>query len=295
MKEENKNLLKFGTAGIPQTTPLNYPNSKNTTADGILEVRNLNLDALELEFVRSVYLKKASKEKIDEIKDNSKREEIDLSIHAPYFINLNAKEEYKIENSIRYIFDSLIVGQKINARTVLFHPGYFLKQPRDLVLEKIEGNINKILDRYNNSKDKKLKNKVNLGLELTGKKTQVGSLDDILYFYDHLKYRNVIPVFDFAHMHARYNGHFLNKGNISSFFDKLKSYPKILNNFHGHISGIEYTIKGERKHLMLEDSDLPYKKLISNLKDLKTKGTLICESPIPYKDAKLLKKFYSNI
>ncbi len=289
----NSKKLNFGTAGIPHSTLLNYPKSKNGTADGINEASNLDLDALEIEFVRSVYLKNTSLEKIEEIKSNSISKNISLSIHAPYFINLNANEDHKITNSINYVVNSLIVGQKINAKIVLFHPGYFLKQERKTVLETINNNLNKLLDEFDSKKESNFK--IKLGLELTGKETQVGSLDDLFYFYDHLKTRNIVPVIDFAHVHARYNGYFKSKNQVDTFFSNFSSYPELLNNIHTHLSGIEYTFKGERKHLMLKESDMPYKEILEKLKELKVSGTIICESPNPQSDAILLKKTYDDL
>jgi len=64
---------------------------------------------------------------------------------------------------------------------------------------------------------------------------------------------------------------------------------------HAHISGINYTEKGERNHLMLEESDMPYKEILKKLKERKACGSIICESPIPYLDAQLLKKEYEKL
>ncbi len=283
----NKNKLNFGTAGIPSTTKI----TSLGTVDGINEVASLGLDALEVEFVRNVYLKKASEEKINNIKTTAEKKNVSLSIHAPYFINLNAKEDYKIKNSMTYIYDSLIVGQKINAKVVVFHPAYFLSQERDIVLEVVSKNLLSLCDLF----DKKRTTDIFLGLELTGKKTQVGSFEDLLFFYNILKSKHIKPVFDFSHLHARHNGYFLSKKNIDVFFTKLESYPDLLKNMHCHLSGINYTEKGERNHLMLDESDMPYKEILTRLKDLKATGTIICESPIIEQDALLLKKTYNDL
>ena len=74
-----KNLL-FGTAGIPM-------NSKgNATAEGVTSVKKLGLGAMELEFVRSVNI---SKERAPEVKKSAEENNIVLTCHAPYYINLN--------------------------------------------------------------------------------------------------------------------------------------------------------------------------------------------------------------
>jgi deoxyribonuclease-4 len=68
-----------------------------------------------------------------------------------------------------------------------------------------------------------------------------------------------------------------------------------LNNMHIHASGIEYTDKGERRHLILNDSEFKYKELLKALKEFKAKGVVISESPNIEKDALLMKKTYENI
>ena len=68
-----------------------------------------------------------------------------------------------------------------------------------------------------------------------------------------------------------------------------------LKNLHCHVSGIEYTNKGERKHLFLKDSDLKYKELLMALKEMDCRGIIVCESPNIEDDALLLKKTFEEI
>lgn len=281
------NKLHFGPAGF-SGSDLNIPtSSKNPTADAILEISNVSLSALEIEFVRQVYLKRSSIDKLTEIKKNSENKNVALSIHAPYFINLNSDEEHKIINSHRYIIDSLNVGQEIGANIVVVHLGFFLKTEPKLAIENVTKEIEKIFE--------KTKSHTILGAETVGKKSQIGSLDEVLYFYDHLDKKRFLPVIDFAHLHARENGLFKDPKEIKKVFDQLKSYPDILNRMHIHMSGIEYTEKGERKHLIFQDADLPYKQILEQLKENNVKGTIICESPETIKDCLFLKKEWEKI
>ena len=68
-----------------------------------------------------------------------------------------------------------------------------------------------------------------------------------------------------------------------------------LKNFHAHIAGIEYGEKGEKKHLLLEESDMNYKDLIKAFKDFDVKGVVVCESPVMEKDAVILKAYYESL
>lgn len=281
--------LLFGTAGIPDVSNGPLPKIKDATVLGIHKVSSFNLDALEIEFVRGVYLKPSNKEQLETIKSTSIEKNVSLSIHCPYYINLSSLDNEIIRNSVGYISQSLIVGQLIGAKVALFHPGFFQKQERVEVLTKISTGLEKIIETVEKKGNHE---KIHIGLELTGKETQVGSLEDIFYFYEKYKAEGVLPVIDFSHQHARKNGYFREQKNINSFFEELSSYPDYLKKMHMHMSGINYSEKGERNHLMFEDktNDFPYKKILEKLKEIKAEGTIICESPIPYQDAQLLKR-----
>jgi deoxyribonuclease IV len=288
------NQLYFGTAGIPGVSNGAILKIKDQTTTGILQVSSFALDALEIEFVRGVYLKLNNKEQLQEIRKTAKEKNILLSIHCPYYINLSSLDPEIIRNSVGYITNSLLVGQAIGSKIALFHPGFFQKQEKKEVYEKISGGLEKIISEVEKRGNKE---KIYIGLELTGKETQVGSLDDLLYFYEKYKADNVLPVIDFSHQHARFDGYFKDDKNTDTFFEKLSSYPDYLKNMHSHISGIEYSPKGERNHVMLTDkaNDFPYKKILEKLVEIKANGVVISESPIPHQDALLLKKEYGKI
>ena len=68
-----------------------------------------------------------------------------------------------------------------------------------------------------------------------------------------------------------------------------------INNFHGHVAGIEYGSKGEKKHLIFEESDFNYKDLLKAMKKFNIKGALVCESPNIEIDTKILKDYYESL
>ena len=107
----------------------------------------------------------------------------------------------------------------------------------------------------------------------------------------------VMPCIDFSHLHARSGG---KNNSLEEFHENLslvenKLGKKALNELHMHLSGIEYSDKGERKHLILKESDMNYKDLLQVLKDFKVKGWLICESPNLETDALILKKEFDKL
>ncbi len=271
--------LLFGTAGIPHSA------RKYNTIAGIERVAGLKLGAMELEFVYGVKMKGEMAEKT---KKAAAKYNISLSVHAPYYINLNALERRKLGLSRHNILESCRIGSLAGAEIVLFHPGFYMKMPPKQVYEKIKAALEQILDRL-----KKEKINIRLGLETTGKKSAFGSLEENISLSKELK--GVFPVIDFSHIHARGNGILKKKEDVENLMKELPK--KFLKNLHMHMSGINYTEKGERNHLNLLDksNDLDYRMILETLMDFKVSGTVISESPNLEGDAVLLQSYWEKL
>lgn len=261
-------MIRIGTAGIPISCDGNV-------IDGVKRVKELGLDAMELEFVRQVFL---TEEKAMGVGKVAKELDVELSVHAPYYINLASLEKKKIGASKRRILKSARVGNAAGAKVVVFHPGYYsgrtpeetypiIKDAIAGMREKLDGEGNKIL----------------LGLETTGKHKQFGTLDEILRISKEIK--GVVPVIDWAHMHARCNGCLKKQEDFAEIFKKVGRI-----HYHCHFSGIQYSEKGELKHLPIEESDIDYGLLAKEIIRRKPDITLISESPNIEEDALRFKK-----
>ncbi len=273
--------LRFGTAGIPLSTP------KRSTIDGIIHVRNLGLDAMELEFVRGINI---SPELAKKIKYVAKKHDVLLTAHAPYYINLNASEKAKVEASKRRIIQSAERLYDAGGWSVVFHAGYYMKQEPEKVYNKVRDALK---DIERELMDRGIR--VWIRPELTGKPTQFGDLKEIVKLSEELE--TVLPTIDFAHAHARNKG----KCNSAEEWREMLSYiedrlgREALDNMHIHMSGIEYTDKGEKRHLNLQESDMKWEDLLKVLKEFKVKGVVISESPNIEGDALLMKRKYEEI
>jgi len=184
--------LLFGTAGIPLITK-----SRNTI-NGIREVRNLNLDVMELEFVRGVNI---STKTADNVREISKKNNVVLTAHCPYYINLNAGSEDKINAGIEMILQTARIAKECGADSIVFHAAYYMKENKDRTYENVLRalkNTGKILKNESND--------IWLRPETTGKKTQWGNIEEVIKISTELE--NVLPCIDFSHIHARENGKF---------------------------------------------------------------------------------------
>ena len=273
--------LLFGTAGIPLSS------NPRTTGDGIKHVKKLGLHAMELEFVHSINI---TKDKAPEIKKIAEENNIVLTCHAPYFINLNSLEKAKIKASIDRIVNSARIASLCSGYSVCFHAGFYMGQDPKKSYDTVKHNLKEIISILK-------KEGINIWVrpETTGKETQFGNVDEILQLSQELD--NVMPCVDFAHFHARTNGKYNTYKEFASILEAIekKLGRKGLENMHIHITGIAYGPKGEKNHLTLEDSDLKYQELLKALKDFKVKGVAISESPNIEQDALLMQRIYDKI
>ena len=273
--------LNFLTAGMPLRTG----KGSYDKAFDILE--ELNLDGMELEFVHGVRISDKSKEIV-----KSKRVEknLILTAHAPFYINLNSAEEDKIEASVQRIIETGLAAKDTGAFSITFHAAYYMKQDKEEVYQKIKSKIALISELF-------IKEGINVWIrpETTGKATQWGDLEEIIRLSN--EFENVLPCVDFSHLHARTAGEYNTYDEFCSILEKMGKEigTYALENFHGHLAGIDYGDKGEKKHLILQDSDMNYKDLLKALKEFNVKGALVCESPNIEDDAIIMKKYYYSL
>ncbi len=254
--------INIGTAGVPIST------KEHNTIEGIRRVKELGLQAMEVEFVRGVAMGNGLAKKAGKV---AKEDGIILSVHAPYYINLCNPE--KAEASMKRILDSCERAHHLGAEVVVFHPGFY----GDLSKEECSKRVFNACKEMNNILRENKWN-VKLGMETTGKVSQFGTLDEIIDIHE--KIRNCIPVVDWSHMFARDNG----KIDFAEIVKKLESLN--LPKYHTHFSGIEFTEKGERRHIVLEYKQPDFEELVKVLMRSRIKEmTIICESPILEKDA----------
>lgn len=274
--------LRFGSAGIPLTMP------DRNCIDAPAYVHKIGLDSMELAFVRSVYL---SKEAAKEVRKNAEENDIKLTCHAPYFINLCSDEAAKVNASKQRILNSAEIANIAGAGSLTFHAGFYQRKDPMKVYDKIKSEIKDII-----SKLKKDGNPIIISPETTGKGTQFGTVEELVRIAKELSQTNLCV--DFAHLFARSIGKFNGEKDFCSTLKYIKDElgADALHNMHIHISGMNYGPKGERNHLILRDRDnkFDYKGLVNAFKKYSIKGIVVSESPNIEEDALLMKKLFNN-
>jgi deoxyribonuclease-4 len=275
--------FRFGTVGSPAGTP-----KKPGGSVGALQFsRSIGLDALELGWVQSV---RVSEETCAAIKATASENEVAVSVHAPYFINLNA-EAGEWPKSRRRLMDAAHYGNLAGATDIVFHPGSYVGKEAPEVLKKAIPRLRACVDEL-----RAAGNRVTLRPETMGKSAMLGSLEDTLSMAQAIQ--GVLPCLDFAHLHARPGDGTMN--TLEEWSAVLDSYgaalgKPALQHLHIHLSGIEYGPKGEKQHLELKDADMDLKALFQALLDHGCAGRILCESPIMEEDALKMKRAWKRI
>lgn len=271
--------LNFLTAGMPlRTGKGSYPKAFDILKD-------MELDGMELEFVHGVRMSEESRGFVKECSNN-----FIITAHGPFYINLNSKEEDKVEASVQRIIDTAAVASQAGAFSITYHAAFYMGKDKETVYNQVKMQTKRICDVLERENIK-----VWVRPETTGKATQWGDIDEIVNLSK--EFEQVLPCVDFSHLHARSAGEYNTYDEFSYVLEKIGKElgQYALDNFHGHLAGIEYTAKGERQHLELEQSDMNYKDLLKVMKEFGVKGALVCESPNIEDDCKLIKNYYYSL
>src|SRR5512146_2506631 len=159
--------FQFGTVGSPIGTP-----KKPGGSVGALQCsKSVGLPALELGLVQSA---RVSDETCAAIKAAAAENDVAVSVHAPYFINLNATSD-EWPKSRKRLMDAAHYGNLAGATDIIFHPGsYFGNDPKEVLkiaIPRLKGCVNEL---------KKNGDKVTLRPETMGKSAMLGSFEDTL-------------------------------------------------------------------------------------------------------------------
>ncbi len=275
--------FSFGTVGSPKSTP----KKPGGSVGGVLHSAELGLFCLELGWVRSVRI---SEETCEKIKSTADESGVAISVHAPYYINLNADQE-EWPKSRKRLMDAAHFGYLAGATDIVFHPGSYFEKPPEEVLPAAIERLADCVEELRSAD-----NPVIMRPETMGKSAMLGSLEDTLKMS--MEIEGVQPCIDIAHLFARPGD-----GSVNSYNDWAKALEgygnalgsEALNQLHIHISGIDYGAKGEKEHLPLDDSELDYQSFLKALKDFNCRGRILCESPILEEDALKCKQAWCDL
>jgi deoxyribonuclease-4 len=267
--------IRFGTVGAPQTTPT------SGTPAAIAHIRELGLDHLEIAWTQSV---RVSDETCAQIKAAAEKHQVTLSIHAPYYINLNSLTDDLMQKSDERLLLAARKGFLAGARDIIFHPGSYHEQPPEQVYERAKEKLLEITGKLREEGVDVL-----LRPETMGKSAMFGSLEEVVQLTKDVP--GVAPCIDWAHLHARTgDGTFNSYAEFSAALERIRTVlgEDGLHRLHFHMSGIIYTKKGEKSHVPLNEADIQYRDLLQAFVDCGVEGTCAVEAPEPFHTADAL-------
>lgn len=270
---------RFGPAGRPTSY-------KGKTELIPKFLRELGLNAFEYQAVRSL---RVSEDKARLLAKYAKENDVLVSLHGPYAINLSSeKEEVRIA-SIKRLVKSAQIAQWMKAYLVIFHPGYYGSFTPDIAIKTIINSLEELIEKV---KAMGLKS-VRFGIETTGKVKQIGSLHEVIEICSNVDLCK--PILDFAHIHARGGGTLKTKKDFSKVFELVEERlgSNAITPAHIHFTEIEYGEGGEIRHHPLSSGFGPkFEYLAETLVEMGINAVIISESPMLERDSIKMKKMY---
>ena len=262
-------MIRFGPAGNSDSF---YAQGYKASWQAPKWLREMGLSAYEYSFGRGVSL---SEEMADKIAGYARENDIAVSAHAPYFINLANPDPEKREASFRYITDSARLVTRLGGDRVVVHVGALMKLSRDDALKNCREGLKEVYGRL----DGLGLSQVHLCPETMGRKSQIGDLRETLNFC--LMDERLIPCIDFAHLHALGQGALNTPEDFAAVLDEIERTlgPDRAHAMHIHFSTIEYTAAGEKRHrTFAEEKYGPrFEHLAPLLKERGYQPRIICE------------------
>lgn len=281
-------MIKFGPSGSCERFAAE---GYSHTIEEAKWLSDLGLDCFEYSFGRGVRI---SEKTACAIGEEFRKYNVEFSVHAPYFINLATLEEEKAVNNHEYIFSSLKALRWFGGKRCVFHPGSPLKAARDDAMKVLLGRLELVM---------RLKHEYGLDdlwlcAETMGKKSQLGDLEEVISMCK--DYDTLLPCIDFGHLNARdcgvIKGYDDYKRIVDRLADGLGDFKTI--NMHVHFSKIQYTDKGELRHLTFADEKYgpDYEPLMRLIADYKLEPYIACESAgTQTMDALAMKNYYKSL
>lgn len=281
-------MIKFGVAGNSLSF---YAEGHEKTEEAAKWCRDRGLDVFEYSFGRGVTMNEATAKKIGAA---FSREGVELSVHAPYFINFANPDPDMIEKSIGYVTSSCKKAVDFGGSRVVVHPATQGKLTRDEALGLTLANVRKLKDALEQKGYSGLK----ICFETMGKTAQIGTPDEIIQIVSLADF--FYPCIDFGHVNAREQGILNNPENYNTLLQKMCDFlPKEkVFNMHVHFSKIQYGAKGEIRHLTFKDEIYgpDYRPLMRLFKDKGMSPVIISESDgTQAEDAAEMKSYYYSL
>ncbi len=278
---------RFGPAGVPPMFRL----MRADLPDVPRLLREEGLDAFEYEAVRWGQKPQITQEHAEKLGAAAKENDVRVSLHGSYYINLSGKRDI-VEASKRRLIASATAADWMGAYVMVFHTGFYGRFEKDFAFKTCLDALREV-----SAEIRRLGLRVKLGPETMGRKFQVGSLDEILTLCQEVEGTQLVV--DWAHLHALRQGSLRKTEDFRAIAEKVEQTlgTEAMRSMHCHFSKIEFTAQGEKRHHTLDEEMYgpDFRMLAEVIADFQMHPTMICESPILDVDARKMKETLQQV
>lgn len=210
--------------------------------------------------------------------------DVQLSMHTPYYMDLISNNEMT-EKSINSMKWAATMTNVLEGQMVVSHIGLYGEMGKKKARENVLANLYKLLEWW-----KDMEIRPSLGLETSGRQEVFGSLEEILDICDELK--EIVPVVNFAHLHARENGILRESQDFAEVFDSTSGY--VNGHHYVHFAGVEHEGGNEKRVTPIKKGDLRFEPLADYLAECMPNVTIISSSPLLEHDAMYMKVIFER-
>ena len=135
-------MVRFGPSGNSDKF---YSDGNTDTIQAFKWLSEMGLSAFEYSFTLGRYLKQETAQKLGE---EAKKYDIEISGHAPYFINFCNDSDISQENNAKYLLNTLNSIKNMGGKRCIFHIGAQMKYTREEALKNLKQNFLKYLEVF---------------------------------------------------------------------------------------------------------------------------------------------------
>ncbi len=278
---------RFGPAGVPPMFKL----MGASTSDVPKLLRAEDLDAFEYGAVQWGQKPQIKQENANLLGEEARKNDVRLSMHGSYYVNLAGKKEV-VEASKRRLIAAATAADWMGAYVLVFHTGFYGRFEKDYAFKTCVEALKEV-----SAEMRSLNLKVKLGPESMGRKFQVGSLEEIITINQQVEATQL--VLDWGHLHSRELGRFKKVEDFRVVVEKVEEElgTDALRSMHCHFSAIEFNSQGEKEHHALDEKRYgpDFKLLAEVIADFQMHPTMICESPVLDVDARKMKETLAQV
>lgn len=281
-------MIKFGPSGNSLRF---YDEGHKSTVEAPKWCAEQGLNVYEYSFGRGINI---SDSKAHEIAAEGQKYGVELTVHAPYYINFANPSDEMAEKSYGYVLRSAEKVREFGGNRVVFHPSTVGKMTRHDAVALTQKRLQILAEKI-----------VACGMtdiwfcpETMGKINQIGDVAEVVEFCKIADF--FLPTVDFGHINARTQGSLKTEEDFEQLILTVENGlgRDRADKMHVHFSKIEYSAGGEVRHLTFADNIFgpEFLPLAKVLRKHNLHPTIICESDGTQADDALeMKRIYESI